>query len=36
MNYCNFLVLTLYLMVTIPDAADMYCDMNTITGGGRR
>jgi hypothetical protein len=30
------LVLPPLLLVTIPVVADMYCDMNTITGGGRR
>lgn len=35
MNYCKFLDLTPDLMVTIPVTADMYCDMNAITGGDR-
>ncbi len=31
-----FLVLALLLLVITPvAAADMYCDMNTTTGGGR-
>ena len=28
-------VLLLLFLVITPVAADMYCDMNTITGGGR-
>jgi hypothetical protein len=30
------LVLALLLLVITPVAADMYCDMDTIIGGGRQ
>ena len=37
MKRCYYLVLALLLLVISPvAAADMYCDMNTTTVGGRR
>lgn len=35
MENCYFLVLPPFLLVSTPVAADMYCNLNTKTGGGR-
>jgi hypothetical protein len=35
MKSCYYVALAPLLLVITPVAADMYCDMNTTTGGGR-
>ena len=35
MKSCYCLVLSPLFLVITPDAADMYCNVNTTTGGGK-